>query len=128
MYPAQCTSCAVEQSFEWTPGEPCFDCGGACNGAMICPDCLETRNAENLAMLIKTNPKACPTCSSPYPQPQEWRKSSLEDLLPLIDHSHYGDWVLLALCQWLKAYMSADKGAPTLSRICAAVLPNYLPS
>ncbi len=77
MYLAQCNSCAVEQSFEWMPGDKCFDCGGSCEGAMICPDCLEPKRSDDLAALIKTNPKACPTCSSPYPQLKEWQKSRL---------------------------------------------------
>jgi hypothetical protein len=33
----------------------------------------------------------------------------LEDLVSQIDHPHYGDWVLLSICQWLKAYPTAGK-------------------
>jgi hypothetical protein len=77
MYLAQCTSCAVEQSFEWKPGDQCFDCGGSCQGAMICPDCLEPKRSDDLVALIKTNPKACPTCSSTYPQLNDWKRARL---------------------------------------------------
>jgi hypothetical protein len=50
----------------------------------------------------------------------------LEDLLPLIDHPHYGDWVLLALCQWLKAYPSADKGDSELIKDLRSSAPKLL--
>jgi hypothetical protein len=77
MYLAQCTSCAVEQSFEWTPGESCFDCGSDCQGVMICPGCLEPARASDIATFIKKDPKTCSSCSSPYPQLHDWARSRI---------------------------------------------------